>query len=259
MKRKFIWGAGFGLLLFVSGASASSVPLDVSNNYIFPLAGGGGGAMATLNGVSVEIFCDDFANSINFGSDYLADVTTLGTTANLSETRFGEVTSWETIGLNTGNTTLDNNDDTFFNSGAGSSALARYEMVAYLVSQYNTSLGDNTSNNQIQEAIWTLMDPTSEGQAINPDWVNASSYLEQAENWYTTMNESPALLNTFLSRVEVVSPTSMTGHGTFQEQIVITPTPEPRGTVWMLLSLLGIGLLVLRRRTAVESVGCANA
>ena len=260
MNSKFILGASFALLLLTSGASAST--LDVTNNYIFPLAGGGGGAMATLNGVSVEIYCDDFYNSIDLSTDYNADVTTLGTGANLSDTRFGDVTSWETVSLSTGNSSLDSTDDTFFNSGSGSNAVARYDMAAYLVSLYSAAGGNNTANNEIQEAIWTLLDPKAEGSAFNPDALNASTYLEEAANWYTTTSSSA--LNAFLSRVEIVSPTNMTysnglGFGGFQEQIVITPTPEPRGAVWLLLSLLVIGFFVVRRRRAAAPLLCGNA
>ena len=258
MKSKSILGAGFGLLCITFGASANPVPLILSpSSYNFQLAGGGGGASATLNGAPVEIYCDNFFNEIYVPSNNSANVTTLGTGADLSDTRFGEVAPgatssgvWTSITLSDGNTTLDNQDDTFFNTGDGSSSLARYEMVAYLVSLYNQSLGDNTSNNQIQEAIWTLMDPTAQGAVIDPSGVNPTGYLEQAVTWYTSMNANPSALNSFLSHFEVVSDPSMTfsrglGIGGFQEQIVMTP--EPRGVAWMLLFLMVGGFLVVRR------------
>jgi len=246
MKTKSIFGAGFVLLLMTLSASAGSVLLNVSS-YSFQLDGGGGGATATLNGAPAEIFCDDFANSIYVSSSNQANVTTLGTGADLDDTRFGNVspTSWTAI------TSLGVSDDAFFNTGSGSTGLARYEIAAYLVSLYNRSLGNNTSNNQIQEAIWTLMDPTAEGAVIDPSGVNPSTYLEQAETWYSTMNANQVALNSFLSQFEIVSAANMTfsnglGIGGFQEQIVMTP--EPRGVAWMLLVLLVGGLLVMRGR-----------
>src|SRR5665213_2476732 len=113
MISKSILGAACALLLMTFGASAGTVPLDVIS-YNFPLAGGGGGASATLNGVPVEIFCDDFADGISAPSSKSAYVTTLGTGADLTNTRFGGVSSsaWTTITLNDGNTTLDNQDNT---------------------------------------------------------------------------------------------------------------------------------------------------
>jgi len=238
-------------------AHAGTVTLDVLS-YTFPLAGGGGGASATLNGVPVEIYCDDFAHDIDTPSSNSAYVTTLGISANLDETRFGDVshTDWTAIHG------LGSQDDAFFNTGSGSYALARYEMVAYLVSLYNQTPGNTTANNQIQEAIWTILDPNQEGSVINPANVNASTYLEQAANWYTSMNANQSALNSFLSKFEIVSSANMTFKngietGGFQEQIVMTP--EPRAGVWILLSLLVGGFLVVRRnptvyRTAADQV-----
>jgi len=249
MKSNRILGAAFALVTLSAQASTIS-----TLSYNFPLAGDGGGASATLNGVPVEVFCDDFANTMWVPYSYSANVTTLGTSANLSNTRFGGVSSsaWNPISLNDGNSTLDTQDNAFFNSGTGSSALARYEMAAYLVSLYNRSLGNNTSNNQIQQAIWTLMDPKVEGSPNNPLNVNNASYLESAATWYSNMNTPSNLtaLNSFLGNFELVSPTNMTfqnglGYGGFQEQIVMTP--EPRGGVWMLLGLLVLGFLMARR------------
>src|SRR5665213_2303309 len=258
MMIKSILRAGCALLFIAAGASAGTVPLNVIS-YNFPLSGGGGGASATLNGVPVEIFCDDFANDISAPSNQSADVTTLGTSANLTDTRFGSVSSngWTTITLNDGNS-ADSQDNLFFNNpGSGSTALARYEMAAYLVSLYNQGPGANrNNNNEIQEAIWTIMDPQAEGAVIDPSGLSPDSYLEQAASWYTSANTpgNQGALNSFLSRFEIVSAPNMTytgglGRGGFQEQIVMDPvvTPEPRGGVWLLLSLLMVGFLGMRR------------
>jgi hypothetical protein len=254
MKLSLICGTIFASFLLTFNADASSVPFD-TGTYNFPLAGGGGGSQATLNGLDVEAFCDDFANEISDPSNHTATVTQLGSGADLSATRFGNVSSWATI---TGTT-----DDGFFNGAAGSAASARYDMVAWLVSQYNMSQGDNTSNNQIQEAIWTLMDPaayatdTPPQPLIDPSGVGVPiTDLENAANWYL----GGGATNSFLSKFEVVSDSTMTpgnsangyvGVGGFQEQIVMTP--EPRGGIWMLFGLLGVGAFLLRRAPAAES------
>ena len=260
MNSKSIFGAGFAFLSMVLGASAGTEPLN-TGTYNFQLSGGGGGASATLNGAPVEIYCDNFYNDIWVDWDYSAKVTTLGTGANLSETRFGGVadTGWTTITLSDGNTALDNADDQFFNDPngstpeAGSTALVRYEMAAYLVSLYNVSQGGSTANNEIQEAIWTLLDPVAQGPVIDPSGLSPDSYLEQAVTWYTSMSENPSALNSFVSQFEIVSDPNMTftnglGVGGFQEQIVMTP--EPRAGVWILLALMVGGALVMRRGTA---------
>jgi hypothetical protein len=277
MNTKTILGAGLALLISSYGASAASVPLDVSNNYDFQLAGGGGSAVATVNGLTYQIFCDNFANDINLGTNYSAYVTVLSTTANLSQTRFGAVTAddttatgWEPITLNTGNASLDSADQAFFDSGAGLSSLARYEMVAYLVSEYNLGQGASNANNAIQQAIWTLMDPMADGVVGNASGQNPSAYLESAENWYIGMNTGAAnvaALNTFLSHYDVVSDATMSvsahgpASGGFQEQIIDPnstpapnpiPTPEPRGIVGILGALVAASV-VFARRTRVQT------
>jgi hypothetical protein len=266
MTSNPILGASIAIVLATFAASASSVqsdvPLDVSANYNFPLGDGGGGAEATLGGVNVEVLCVDYFNDINLSTDYTANVTQLGATANLGDTRFGGVSGNEWTQF----TTLGSTDDTFFNSGAGSTAEARYAMAAYLVSLYNQGAGGNTANNDIQDAIWTIMDPVAEGPVSDPGY-DGTSYVEQAATWYTGMDtpENLAALNTFLASYDVVSDTNMTfsnglGIGGFQEQMVYTdppaaPAPEPRGVSIALIGLLGVGAVVLGklRRTRVHS------
>ncbi len=268
---------GITLFVLIGGASAASVPFDTVS-YNFQLAGGGGGSEATLDGVSVEIFGDDFADKISSPKDYSANVTDLSTTANLDETRFGEVSSWSSINLS-GRPRNVSADKAFLNHGAGSSALARYEMSAYLVSLYSVGQGNDAANNEIQEAIWTLIDPSALRGAPNPDHVDPTGDLEQAITWYETMNTAGnrSELNSFLAGFEIVSPTNMKfkrglGTGGFQEdivtipdpapdvvanvagldrQIVVCPTPEPRSVSWILLGLFGSAMFLLPKvRTA---------
>jgi hypothetical protein len=276
MKSKSFFEASLAVLLAAVGASAGTVPLDTST-YNFQLPGDGGGASATLNGVNVETFCINFADTIWVPYNYPGvDVTKLSTTANLSLTRFGGVSSdgvtngpevanvWTTITLNDGNTSLDNTDNAFFNDngtpGAGSTSLARYEMVAYLVSLYNQNAGATTANIDIQEAIWTLMDPVAEGAATNPTNANPDSYLEAAAAWYKSAIGNTATMNFFLAQFQIVSDPGMTfsnGLGSlgFQEQMVMTPAPvpEPRGGVWVVLGVMLGGFLIARRNRRAGS------
>jgi hypothetical protein len=264
MKFKRIYGKILGFFLLTFTVSAGTVPFDTSN-YNFSLDGDGGGAQGTLNGASVESFCDDFNNSIWVPYDYSANVTTLSTSANLDETRFGQVTSWTTIHL-TGSGSTATLDDGILN---GADALGRYEMAAYLVSLYNLGPGGNAaSNNELQQAIWTLMDPKAEGSA--PSGPNPTTDLEAAASWYSTMNTAGNLnaLNSFLANFEIVSSSKMTfsnglGIGGFQEQIVDPPTatPEPRLGAWMLIGLFGVGGYLVQRargKKALARVHCAS-
>ncbi len=270
MKKVLLFGTIFTIFGLIGRASAAGVPFDTLQ-YNFQLAGGGGGSQATLDGVNVEVFGDDFADKISSPSDYSADITGLSATANLDETRFGEVSSWTSISLSGAPKTLAA-DKTFLNHGQGSTAMARYEMAAYLVSLYNVGQGNDTANNEIQEAIWTLMDPTADHGAPNPDHVDPTSYLEQAVTWYETMNAAGNgnELNSFLAGFEIVSPTNMKfkkglGIGGFQEDIAritdpapdvvkdligvnqIVATPEPRSGSWILAGLFGAAAFLLPR------------
>lgn len=224
------------------------MPLHVGT-YNFQLAGGGGGSQATLGGVPVEIYCDDFLNEIYVPSDNTANVTDL-TSSNLSETRFGDVASWTTISLTGGTATELNTLNT-------ATAAARYDMVAYLISQYNVAQNSNstvnTANNSIQEAIWTLMDPASYPlpKPLNPETLDPSAYLEQAADWYNGGGATTSFLSKFevVSDVNMVVPSVGVGVGGFQEQIVMTP--EPRGVALILLAVLGVCVLVRRHRPAM--------
>jgi hypothetical protein len=277
MNRSLIYGTILAISFLSHNATAGSVSFDTTS-YSFKLAGGGGGGTATVDGVEVNIFGDDFANKVAFPHDYSANVTTLSTDANLSETRFGQVASnaWTTVNL-TGHSKIVNQDRTFFNHGAGSSALARYEMAAYLVSLYNVGQGNNVSNNQIQEAIWTLLDPSKSGKAPNPRNSNPTNYLEQAADWFSSMNSpgSQDDLNEFLDDFEIVSPTSMKykkglGSGGFQEQIAMLPvtppinlslrneivlasTPEPRAVSLIVILLFVSGGFLSRRARQMKA------
>jgi hypothetical protein len=275
MQQSLIFSALLTSLVLSVSASGATVPFDTLK-YNFQLGGGGGGSTATLNGAQWEVFSDDFADKIAAPVDYSADITTLSTSANLDDTRFGEVASnaWTAISL-TGNAKTVKQDDKFFNGGAGSSGLARYEMAAYLVSLYNVGQGKNQTNESIQEAIWTLLDPSADGRAPNPNRVNPSVELENAATWYSTMNTAANLgaLNSFLANYEIVSDPAMKfkkglGIGGFQEQIVDPPAapcptpsavPEPRGGMWMLVGLFAAGGFLLRRsRGAVLGVQRAS-
>ena len=278
MNRNLFLGTLFATLLLAGSASAGSVSFD-TNSYSFQLAGGGGGGMATLDGVSINIFGDDFADKATFPRVYSANVTTLSTDANLDQTRFGQTASngWSAVRL-TGHSKTLTQEKAFFNRGVGSSALARYEMAAYLVSLYSVGQGNSVSNNQIQEAIWVLLDPAKGGLAPNPTHVNPTNYLGQAASWYSSMNTPGSLddLDAFLGGFEIVSPIDMKFKknglrtGGFQEEIAMLPaavpanlalhtqdlvlaTPEPRGLSLFLVALLGIGAAWLHRTRRVNA------
>jgi len=237
------------VLSFCAAASAGPVThvLD-TNSYNFQLNGGGGGAQATLDkSQTIEIFCVDFANDIYVpAQNYSAYLTTITSGSNLSYTRFGSVLPGDFTNVNLG---ADTTDASTINTA---SDLGRYQMAAYLVSQYNIPGGNNAANNGIQQAIWDVLDPNTFSQVYNTSTDNA---IEGAAKWYSSMggNSGSAALDTFLANYRIVSSTSMSACpsgtgllcGGFQEQITVVP--EPRHVALMLMGLLLVGSTVFRK------------
>jgi len=255
LKRlSMLWAV---LLVFCAVGTAGPVAnvLDTTT-YNFALNGGGGGAAAQLNGnQNVEIFCVDFANDIYVPvHGYSAYLTTLTQGSDLSYTRFGEVASANWTQMNT--SYVDTTDASIINNATD---LGRYQMAAYLVSEYNLAGGNNPSNNGIQQAIWDILDPKSYSAVYNGA---TDSAIEGAAQWYTHMggNSGSAALNNFLANFRIVSSTNMASCGTglalcggFQEQI--TEVPEPRHVALMLLGLLLLGSATVRLRLRSQRTG----
>jgi hypothetical protein len=246
------------VVLFAFGVAVKAGPvvytLDTTG-YNFQLDGGGGGAQATLNGQNLEIYCDDYANFIYVPySGYQADITTLTSGSNLSDTRFGSVTNW---------TTLSNQNSLTLASTINSATdLGRYQMAAYLVSQYNTAdgtitpfnvAGNSTSNDGIQQAIWDILDPKGENFGQIGSLASTDSALEAAASWYSSTggNTGSAARDAFLANFRIVSDATMGSCGNalagcgFQEQITVVP--EPRHLALMLVGLLILGSALYRR------------
>jgi hypothetical protein len=245
------------VLSLCAAASAGPVAhvLD-TNSYNFQLNGGGGGAQATLDkSQPIEIFCVDFANDIYVPQqNYSAYLTTITGGSDLSVTRFGNVASSDWTQMNTAY--IDATDATTI---ANSTDLGRYQMAAYLVSQYNIPGGNNASNNGIQQAIWDILDPKTFTTVYN---TSTDSAIEAAAKWYTGMggNGGSSALNTYLANFRIVSDSTMKSCGAgialcggFQEQITVVP--EPRHVALMLMGLLMAGSAVFRKLQAARRSG----
>lgn len=217
-----------------------------TTGYNFQLNGGGGGATAVLNGTTnLEIFCVDFNNDIYVPhSNYSANLSALTSSGfNASTTRFGNVTSWATVTI-AGDTT---DSSTINNAGA----LQRYQMAAYLVSLYNLAGGNNASNNGIQMAIWTILDPTAYAASLpSPATGNPTTALEEAAQWLSGTSSSDR--DAFLAGWDIISDATMIPgspqSGGFQEQI--TRVPEPGFFGMLAFCLLGFVWQARRRRLA---------
>ncbi len=231
---------------------ATPVRFD-TKSYNFALTGGGGGEKGLLNSnLTVETFCDNFNNEINVGhSDYSAYISTPTDGSDLSHTRFASNTSWKPITLSDSNPN-DSTDAAVIN---GANTLARYQMAAFLVSQYQVSQGSNASNNGIQGAVWDIFDPTTSPAA--PAYAQPNAALEKAAEWYSNPNSDKSFLSDFL----IISDATMTPGasggpqvGGFQEQLtmILNPVPEPRSAAIVLIAFFALGLWLRRSRPGAQ-------
>lgn len=238
--RLMFWSPAAMFLFLTPALNANPVVFD-AQTYNFALDGGGGGEAALLGSQNVETFCVDFNNVIYVPGDYSAYLSTLTNGSDLSHTRFGSNTSWETITLSDGNPNDTTDSATINDAGA----LGRYQMAAFLITQYQTGQGNNAYNNGIQVAIWDILDPSSYGPA--PNYANADDALELAAQWYANPNSNKSFLSDFV----IISDPSMTSDGAgnplkcgFQEQLAMLP--EPRAIAWVPAALLMLGVLWVR-------------
>ena len=258
MLKQASW-VGAIFVCICTGVYAGTHTLDTTS-YNFQLNNGGGGAAAVLdNSTNIEIFCNDFANPITVPhSNYSAYLTSITQGSDLSKTRFGGNTSWNTITINDDGTDAGSNDVADSAIINGSTALGRYQMAAFLVSQYNLPAGNIPTNYGIQKAIWWLLDPTSSLSTPPSLAGNSFDSLESAAQWYqsTGGNAGSAARNTFLAGYRIVSDSTMYSCGAgkalcggFQEQIdPIAAVPEPRQFAFMLAGLLVMCSVKLRKQ-----------
>jgi hypothetical protein len=165
----------------------------------------------TMNGQTVVLFCDDIINQVNFGQQWLANVTNLGTavnTNNFSQTRYG--------------------------SAAGSAVLGNpslaYEEAAWLTAQFASNPTDLVN---LQYALWDIMNPGARGNG------NAT-----VQNWLLLASQNYGTVN--LSNYAIVTntgPLTLTG----QVQEFIIRTPEPGTLALLICGLLALCVRLMRR------------
>lgn len=256
-------GARLAVLAVLAVGMAKADRLDTIS-YNFQVDNGGGGVSALLNQTTpLEIYCNDFNNDIWVPQqNYSATVSTI-TPNTLGATRFGRLNAadFQTVTF----TDPDNDSDAnIINSANG---YARYEMVAYLVSQYNFAGQGNAYNSGIQMAIWEIMDPLAYSSSPSPSSynpsANPSAAFEMAADWYASYGTNDLGRQAYLSNYRIVSDSTMVCAklssgacnpdaplvGGFQEQI--TSLPEPAAGLPLAFGL--IALFAARRRARQRS------
>lgn len=180
---------------------------DAYGNYISPYYG-------TINGANTTIYCDDYADHVDQKGSWQATVTSLTSSLNNSNTRWGSES--ETL-------------PTATNGSLTYNGLQLYEMAAYLTTQITPG---STANGNIQDTIWGIFSPGNTplpmlNNQIDFTWLdkaeaNYSSWAAtNAQNWY------------------ILTPSSSTPSQEFlYSQVAATPEPAS----W---ALSGVGLLAV--------------
>src|SRR5580698_7082367 len=205
----------------------------------------GGQFTATLSSDPAQVlvmYCVDYANDlVNGDSVYVSTPNPLVSPDDgLVNTRYGQTPTADFSYFSTGGTAL--------------TALQRYVLAAWLTQQYVfpiVSGPTTTTDDEIQNAIWTLL--TVNGTSGFPfgDAAGDGTYITQAKQWLGA--ESASNLAAFESDIRIYTSTNTTpytgaacGLGSSwvsgsQEMIgVVDPTPEPAT-----LAMLGAGLLAI--------------
>jgi hypothetical protein len=242
-------GANFVGEFTISGAPHSNEPT------VSGYGGGFGGTIinnSTSQSYLAELFCVDFSNDVTLPSTTSVNVTALAAgTQFTDDTRFGDVTSWRPVqDYLPGGLTLNTSVENIINDAT---ALQRYEMAAYLVSNYtffsqvspssDSYYGDAT-NRGIQSAIWAILDPTSDlylPPTSLSDSGNLILWLTNAAEWLA-LDSTTAAGEQLLSRFRIVSDAQIAGSANptqvgIQEFLTVVPVPEPGFYVVLALAL----------------------
>jgi hypothetical protein len=173
----------------------------------------------TMDGTPVELFCVDFANEVQFGEQWDANLTPITSGADLSDTRWG----------------------------AEPDALALYEQAAWLSLQFATQPVSQYAD--IQATMWQLF----YSGAPSP---GSSYWLDQAQSNYASIdygdfaivtNTGPVRQSGQVQEFLTQLPSNMAFQPSGQTQSNIAPEP---GTLAMIgLALAGAGWVGRRRRT----------
>jgi hypothetical protein len=244
-------------LPFLAGVPARALDVQVQGiDQLFACGAGGCGGIFQgmiggsvdgygnlIGGSIVQLMCIDYQNDTYIPSVvYSANASTVTTGSSVTDTRHGGSPGpWSfttsTVSYGSGQT---------LNLGDESNALERYQMVAWLASQYNAP---GVNNDAVQTSIWQLM-ATDAGP--NPTTSSDSNaWVSKAAQWYVDSGDaSSAAAQQVLSNYHVITNLNPLVIGSYpnqiQEFLVVGVAPEPR--YLLLLAPWMVSIWLWRRR-----------
>lgn len=162
---------------------------------------------------TIDLFCVDVLNAINFGHTWSANFTNLAS-GNLGLTRHGDAKA------------------------------AQYQQAAFLASKFNSPGVTTSQFGGLQAAIWNLLNPGYPFGGANVLSTSSEAYwLAQANAWHTGGGASSFDFSKWTIVTDAGAAGQVSGYGTQEfltSSLNTSVTPEPE--TWV---LMGSGLLVI--------------
>jgi hypothetical protein len=210
-----------------------------------------------VDGASTLFYCVDFENDVYIPSPvYTANLTPIFNGSDLSNTVYGRADSaWApgdpSLPVVFTNTSFSDSSGSF----TPSSALQRYQMAAWLISQYDAPGADKTA---IQDGIWSALEVSPPVGDSGPAFpaikgktkTDMNLLLSEAANYVSGPNS--VAKQDFFDQFKIVTqvgPIYLNGPNQIQEFIIINPEPS---TLAVLTGGI-LGLLLWRKRRAAAA------
>lgn len=219
LSRFLIFGA-----LALSSASASTIQatftgVNGENAFGYYI----GAYYGQLESQNVSLYCDDFANEVNFGQTWQANLSKITASSDLSNTRYGDTAN----------------------------ALTKYQEIAWLDTQFATQ---STSQwGDIHATIWQMFDPAEAPTPSSDYWRQKAqeNYMTlEYDNFRVVTNEGPVLKTGQVQEFLTMLPA-----GSTLAPSTTSNVPEPASAVLMgsVLLLVGLGGKAVRKRRTVRT------